>query len=90
MRITRHSPLIIWDVVDGQTTLCHTRTGRFFELSGAGALIWTACDGNSVEFIVERLADTYGREHRDQLAADVNTFLSALEKTGLVEVDDSL
>ena len=86
MNRIRRSPLVIWDVVDGQTVLCHTDSAEFFQLSPTGAFVWSACDDGTIETIVEFLQAIYPNEDRERLETDVQSFVLFLEKAGLVEV----
>jgi len=83
----RHSSRVIWDVVDGQTTLCDLESGEIFELTETGALIWKACDGSSLEEIVQSLRETYSDAEPERIAADANGFIYTLERAGLVQIE---
>lgn len=84
-RISRN-PLVIWDVVDGQTVLCHTDSAEFSQLNPTGALVWSVCEDVTIEDIVERLQAVYHNEDRERLAADVRSFILSLEEAGLLEI----
>jgi len=88
--MVRHNPLVIWDVVDGEMTLCHTDSGEIFELTETGALIWRACDRSSLETIVESLRKTYCDEDPEKLSKDACGFIRVLEQAGLLEVEHGL
>jgi len=67
--------------------LLDTRAGRCHSLNIVGACIWAeleaAAAGASTETLVKQLLDKF-TVPRERLAADVDTFLSGVEKKGLV------
>ena len=77
---------MIWDVVDGETRLCHTDHVQFFTLSPVGAFLWNDCDNTTIEALVELVQKAYPRENQARLAADVECFVSSLEAADLLEV----
>lgn len=75
---------VIWDVVDGKTTLCHTDTAEFFTINRTGAAIWELCDGRTVDALVAELGSRYPAEHADRVCALVRDYVADLERHGLV------
>ena len=86
----KHSPHVIWDVVDGETTLCQTDSGELFELTETGALIWSVCHENSFDAIIQHLQAAYSDVDPERLTADVEGFIETLERVSLLEVEQEL
>jgi hypothetical protein len=71
--------------VDGETVLLDTATGTLHQLNYAGAAIWSRLDGlRTVASIVDELSREFGAEP-DDVARDVEQFLSGLAERGLLE-----
>jgi len=79
---------VIWDVVDGTTVLCETTTVRFFHLNATAALVWNACEDSTVDIVARQVKAAYPDEDDRRLAADVHECVSALQKAGLLHIDD--
>jgi hypothetical protein len=86
MMALRHNPEVIWDRVDGEMTLCDTRSGEFYRLNPTGAFIWEACDASQEE-IVKRLSAAYPDQSRGVLERDVSAMIRSLEAEGLVTME---
>jgi len=85
----RRSPQVIWDVVDGVMVLCHTDSAEFFELNPTGAIVWSVCDENIIDDVVERLQEAYPSEDHERLTADVWDLIRSLQEAGLVQLQSN-
>ena len=82
---------VIWDVVNGATTLCHTEKAEFFTVNHTRAAIWDVCEGRTVDQIVAEIRARYPEADETRAATLVRDYIDLLEKEGLVErrADDS-
>jgi hypothetical protein len=82
------SPLVRSVSTDEGAVLLQLDRGMYRSLNAVGRSIWSAIgDGASVDDIVSRLCARYSSVPRDQIAADVETFISNLQARGLVVVE---
>lgn len=71
-------PEVVADIVDGETVIMNLRTGKYFSSDGIGCYCWEAVvAGQTVERIVERLAQAYGCDP-EAAAAAVDRFVGEL------------
>jgi hypothetical protein len=85
-RVLRN-PQVIWDAVDGVTTLCHLDSAEFYYLNDTGAAVWAACDDTREE-IARRLRERYPDQPADAIDANVRVFLDALAAASLISLQD--
>jgi Coenzyme PQQ synthesis protein D (PqqD) len=84
--MVRHSPHVIWDVVDGVTVVCDTETGEIFEMNSTAGLIWTLCgDQHGVDGIAEQVRAAYPHEELGKIRRDVAEVLQLLMSHGIVQ-----
>jgi hypothetical protein len=78
-------PEVIWDVIDGAITLCHTGTGAFYRLNDSAAVIWEALSEGTADAAVCALEKTY--PDLDQTAAlqVVGEFIESMVAAGLID-----
>ena len=81
------NPQVIWDVVDGVTTLCHLDSAEFYYLNETGAAAWAACD-DTCEEIVRRVHERYPDQASSTIDATVRDFLHTLEAASLILVQE--
>lgn len=85
----RRNPHIIWDLVDGVPSFCHTENAELFGMNAIGHFIWEICDGITIDEIVKRLSIIYPDEELERLAPEVRRFILQLEEFGLIERQDT-
>jgi Coenzyme PQQ synthesis protein D (PqqD) len=83
--VIHRSKSVIWDVVNGATTLCHTEKAEFFTVNHTGAAIWDACEGRTVDQIVAEIRARYPKADEAEATTLVRGYIDLLEKEGLVE-----
>jgi hypothetical protein len=73
---------------DGSVVI-NLESGKVFSLNGAGAKVWAMLEeGLTFEGVINSLAREYDVS-RQQVQADLEIFISALECKGLVEASDA-
>jgi len=83
------SPDVASKTYDGQATLVNPKTAQVDVLNKVGSFIWNLCvQPKTREEIVVALLDEYDTT-RDQAGKDVDEFLSALQKKGLVVIREA-
>ena len=86
----RRSPEVTFEVVDGRAILLDGKGSELITLNPVGTLVWNALDGErDAAGLAEHLLPTLEGVTRDQLEADVGTFLDEMSKEGLVVEADA-
>lgn len=83
--VIHRNDAVVWDVVNGMTTLCHTGTAEFFTLNQTGALIWELCEGRTVDELIAEIGSRYPAADGKSIGAPIRDYLVQLEKEGLVD-----
>jgi Coenzyme PQQ synthesis protein D (PqqD) len=86
MKIIRN-PQVIWDVVDGVTTLYHLDSTEFYYINETGAVVWSVCDDTREE-IIRQMRDRYPDQASCTIDGTVHDFLQALESANLILMQD--
>ena len=82
------TPGVFWDVVDGQTVVCHPVTGELHELNSTAALVWDACDHTRIELLTDRIAAAYPDHDVEAISADIQLFINFMRDKGVLRVED--
>jgi hypothetical protein len=83
--VIRRNNAVIWDVVHGVTTLCHTEKAEFFTLNHTGAAIWDICEGRTLDEIIVEIRARYPNADETKVTTLVPDYVDLLEKEGLIE-----
>lgn len=71
-------------IIEDEVVIMRLDNGEFFSLSGTAAAAWRLIDGNrDQDALVAALADQFAADEED-VAQDVDDFLSQLRETGLL------
>jgi hypothetical protein len=83
--VLHRNDAVIWDVVNGSTTLCHTDRAEFFTVNHTGAAIWELCEGRTVDELIAEIGSRYPEADGKSISTLVEDYLGHLEKEGLLE-----
>ena len=84
--LTRNSS-VIFDLLDGNMTLCNLADGDFFELNDTAAKIWLACTGDcTADQLTSTVAESFCVEDTNRLRSDLASFIDVLCDAGLLLV----
>jgi hypothetical protein len=82
--LTVNGPLVVSETMDGEAIVMHHGSGRYFDMTGSAAVIWSAIErGHNSEQIAEALSLTYGLEAA-VAAASVAAFVETLQTHDLI------
>jgi hypothetical protein len=74
-----------WREIDREVVAVDVESSVYLSANESGVLLWRRlAEGTTREVLVDELARTYGLE-TEQAAADVDSFLGALETRNLLE-----
>lgn len=84
-----NAPLVVSETMDGEAIVMHHGSGRYFDMIGSAALIWSAIEqGASYGQIAQALAQAYDLEPA-AAQASVEAFVQVLESHDLLRVADT-
>ncbi len=84
-----NEPNVVHETIDGEAILLDLKTGNYFSLDGAGAIIWdyislTGRWRNAIDLMVQKTA-----KQKDLISSSIETFVEELiEENLLVPVDN--
>lgn len=81
-----HHPDVIWDVIDGAVTVCHTGTGAFYRFNESAAVIWQALGEGNADAAVRALENKYPELDLATAQRVVEDFISSMQTAGLIDV----
>ena len=76
---------VVWEELEGQALLVHTRTGERWTLNAAALVLWKLCDGTrTVESLAKALA-AITRWNLKECREELEHFAQSLSGTGLLQ-----
>lgn len=84
--IPRKNSRVAARVVDGKALLVVIDHKQLHTLNEVGTFVWEACDGRTIDAMVEALADEFEVEH-EHARADLEEFLERLRALGALELE---
>ena len=78
------APDVFWDVVEGQTVVCASDSGKLYTLNDIAAFLWDGCDDTSLDLLTARLAAAFPDQDPAQLAIDIERFVNSMLDKGLL------
>lgn len=82
-----NAPLVVSETIDGEAIIMHHGSGRYFDISGSGVLVWSAIEQCIPPTkIAAQMAASY-RLSSDHAADIVDAFLDTLVGHDLVRAD---
>ena len=82
--ISKHSDRFTETVLDDEIVIMRLDNGEFFALSGTAAAAWRLIDGTRDRSALSAALSEEFAAEPDQVAADLDDFLSQLSETGLL------
>lgn len=74
-------------VLDDETVLMHTGSGKFFNLTGTAHVVWSLIDGTTgTDALCQQLISRF-EIAPDQCRADLERFLSQMKSAGFILCD---
>ena len=87
-RFRVNSPNVIHETIEGEVILIDLKTGTYYSLRDAGAVVWQAIqDGAGEEGIAAELRSRYDGSD-EQIHEGVRQLLAELEREGLIRADE--
>jgi hypothetical protein len=81
----QRSPLVVYEVVDGQAVLVDPAGVELLTLNEVGTLVWEQLDGRrDAEHLAADLVGIFSGVTAEELARDIAEFLAEVESAGLV------
>lgn len=82
-----NAPLVVSETIEGEAVIMHHGTGRYFDISGSGAIVWQAIEqGATPAMLCDHLAAAHDLLPA-QAEAHVATFLETLAAHDLIRTD---
>lgn len=82
-----NAPQVVSETIDGEAIIMHHGSGRYFDISGSGAVIWSAIEqGQPATQIAAHLAAAFPLAQAEA-AAIVDGFLDTLAAHDLIRTD---
>ena len=81
---------VVWEELDGQALLVHSRTGARWTLNAAALSLWKLCDGTrTTEALVGALAKAT-RRNLTECREELERFAQSLSASGLLQCGSAL
>lgn len=84
-RVQANTDIAAWRIVDGEAVIVHADTSAYYGLNTTATYIWESILGEALASreIADRISGGFG-VNGDTIHQDVESFLEALEREGLV------
>src|SRR5919205_1080396 len=87
MRLRVNSPNVIYETIEGEVILIDLKTGTYYSLRDAGAVIWQAIEHGAGEDEIQAALALRYEGSADEMREAVRRLLAELEAEGLIRAE---